>query len=290
MGSLRGRVARYAWGRDYHDVIPPRLRAISELLRDLAGAEIRSRTFVDTGPLVDRGAAVRAGLGFVGKNTCLLTGPHGSYVFLSAVLTTAEIAPDPLVTKDCGSCTACIDACPTEALLGGQQIDATRCISYLTIEHRGSLPRDLRPLMGDWVFGCDICQEVCPWNRARSISFHREFVPSEGAGADLDLVDLLGLDDAAFRARFKGTPLTRAKRRGLLRNAAVALGNQGDLRAIPALLGALRDPEPLVREHAAWALAQIGSLPANAREALAQALAEEAEPPVRAELREALSG
>lgn len=285
---LRGRVARYAWGRDYHDVIPPKLKALAAFVCDLAGPQTRCRTFVDTGPLVDRAAAVRAGLGFVGKNTCVLTGPHGSYVFLSAVLTTAEIAPDPLVTKDCGSCRACIDACPTTAILGPNEIDATRCISYLTIEHRGSIPHELRPQMGDWVFGCDICQEVCPWNRARSPAAHPEYAPSEGAGSALDLGELLGLDAPKFRARFRGTPLTRAKRRGLLRNAAVALGNLGDPAAVPALLGALTDPEPLVREHAAWALRQLGPLPDPERQVLARALDRETDFAARAELEAAL--
>ncbi len=287
-GGPRGRVARYAWGRDYHEVIPPRLRALAKAIVELAGPETRCRSFVDTGPLIDRAAAERSGVGFVGKNSCVLTGRHGSYVFLSAILTTASLPPDPLVTRDCGSCRACIDACPTDALLAPGALDARRCISYLTIEHRGAIPQALRPTMGSWVFGCDICQEICPWNRARPVSKHAEFAPSEGAGPALDLIELLGLDDAAYRARFRHTALTRPKRRGLLRNAAVALGNARDPRAIPALVRALRDPEPLVRGHAAWALGQLGELPDDALLALATALSVETDPSVVEELRAVL--
>jgi epoxyqueuosine reductase len=322
----RGRVARYARGRDYHDVIRPRLRSLAGTIVDAFGADTRCRTFVDTGPLVDRAAAVRAGLGFIGKNTCLLTGRHGSYVLLSAILTTAELRPDPPVTKDCGLCRACIDACPTEAIVAPGQLNATRCISYLTIEHRGAIPTQLRPKMGDWVFGCDICQEVCPWNQARPDPKHSEFQPTDqagnltstsrqstddgrisasssgfqtmgdgndldkiGAGESLDLIEVLGLDDAGFRARFRGTPLTRPKRRGLLRNAAVALGNQRDARAAPALLCALSDEEPLVRGHAAWALGQLPS-DATVRDGLRRALGSETDEYVRQEIVEALGG
>jgi epoxyqueuosine reductase len=285
---LHGRVARYAWGRDYHDVIPPRLRELAATIEVIApGAH--TRTFVDTGPLVDRAAAERAGLGFIGKNTCVLTGPRGSYVFLSAILTTAELAAEPGLIRDCGSCRACLDACPTDAFVGPRELDATRCISYLTIEHRGPIARELRPLMGSWVFGCDVCQEVCPWNRARPAGTHVEFQPNQGAGPALDLIELLGLDDAAFRARFRGTPLTRPKRRGLLRNAAVALGNSHDPRAIPALLRALEDAEPLVRGHAAWALGQMDGLAEDDRAALERALAIETDPDVRREIADALA-
>jgi epoxyqueuosine reductase len=283
-----GRVARYARGRDYHDVIPPRLRALAAAIVELCGPETKCRTFVDTGPLVDRAAAERAGLGFVGKNTCLLTGRYGSYVFLSAILTTAALPSDPFVTRDCGSCRACLNACPTGAFIAPRQLDATRCISYLTIEHRGAIPHALRPRIGDWVFGCDVCQEVCPWNRARSPTAHEEFAPQAGAGNTLDLAELLTLDEAAFRARFRGTPLMRTKRRGLLRNAAIALGNSGDRAVIPALLGALSDAEPLVRGHAAWALGELAPLPAEAIATLRTALAAETDPEARAEMRAAL--
>jgi len=284
----RGRVARYAWGRDYHDVIGKRLRALADVVIDLAGKGTRYRAFVDTGPLVDRAAAERAGLGFVGKNACVLTGRYGSYVFLSAILTTAELEPDPFVARDCGACRACLDACPTDAFVAPGQLDARRCISYLTIEHRGFISPELRPLMGDWVFGCDVCQEVCPWNRARSEAHHPEFAPDTGAGESLDLIELLGMDDPAFRARFRGTPLTRAKRGGLLRNAAIALGNRGNPVAIPALITALADADPLVRGHAAWALARIGQLPSSVVKAVQRTLAVEDDVEVRHELEEAL--
>lgn len=287
-GSLEGRVARYARGRDYHEVIRPKLRELAASIQTLVGPETRSRLFVDTGPLVDRAAAERAGLGFIGKNTCLLTAAHGSYVFLSAILTTAVFPADRVSPRDCGSCRACIDACPTDAIIAPGTLDAPRCIAYLTIEHRGTIPRELRPHLGAWVFGCDVCQEVCPWNRARPPSAHAEFAPSAGAGATLDLLEVLRLDDAAFRTRFRGTPITRARRAGLLRNAAVALGNARDPRAIPALVAALRDPEPLVRGHAAWALGQMEELPSWALGALRTALAVEPDPDARAEINSAL--
>jgi len=308
----RGRVARYARGHDYHDVIRPRLRSLATAIVELFGPDTRCRSFVDTGPLVDRAAAVRAGLGFIGKNTCLLTGRHGSYVLLSAILTTADLPPDPVSTRDCGSCRACIDACPTDAIVAPGQLDATRCISYLTIEHRGSIPVHLRPKMGGWVFGCDICQEVCPWNHARRGAKEgalkapmvgpgdsldqawpgtkkKDLQPMNGVGNSLDLIEVLALNDAAFRARFRGTPLTRPKRTGLLRNAAVALGNRRDPRAVPALLAALSDHEPLVRGHAAWALGRVGEAAPPVVGALADALATESDPEARNEIEDALA-
>jgi epoxyqueuosine reductase len=288
-GPMRGRVARYAWGRDYHDLIPPRLRALADFLKEVGGPETRSRIFVDTGPLLDRAAAERAGIGFVGKNTCLLTGRHGSFVFLSAIVTTALLPGDPLISRDCGSCRACLDACPTGAFVAPRVLDARRCISYLTIEHRGSLPRDLRPALGSWVFGCDVCQDVCPWNHGRPAASADDFAPAAGAGQDLDLLEILRLDEAAFRVRFRGTPLTRAKRVGLLRNAAVALGNGHDPAAVSALVGALTDVEPVVREHAAWALSQLRPLPADARLSLERQLAVEEDAAARCEIELALT-
>lgn len=287
--GLQGRVARYAWGRDYHEVIPPRLRALASAISDLAGPDVRCRSFVDTGPLVDRAAAERAGIGFVGKNTCILTGRHGSYVFLSAILTTAEIAADPFAARDCGSCRACLDACPTGAFVAPRQLDATRCVSYLTIEHRGWIPQHLRPGIGDWVFGCDVCQEVCPWNRARPGSAHDQFGPEHGAGPSLDLITLLSMDESAFRSRFRGTPLTRPKRAGLLRNAAIVLGNLGDRAAVEPLVSALEDPDALVRGHAAWALGRMAPLPPAAIAALERALDEEPDEQAAQEIAAALA-
>jgi epoxyqueuosine reductase len=285
----RGRVARYAWGRDYHDVIGKRLRPLAGTITRLAGPGTRCRIFVDTGPLVERAAAERAGLGFVGKNACVLTGRYGSYVLLSAIITTAALEPDPFIARDCGSCRACLDACPTDAFVEAGRLDARRCISYLTIEHRGFIPGELRPLMGDWVFGCDVCQEVCPWNRARASAHHPELSAAAGVGESLDLIELLATDEAAFRNRFRGTPLTRPKRGGLLRNAAVALGNSGGRAAIPALTAALDDADALVRGHAAWALSRIGDLPSETVQSLERARAIEEDQEVRWELEDALS-
>jgi epoxyqueuosine reductase len=250
------RVARYAHGADYHDVLRRRL---NELLAWLQGEVpgVRGRGVVDTAPLLERDFARRAGLGWFGKNTMLLNKRQGSYFFLGALLLDLELRADvPHETAHCGTCTACLDACPTQAFTGPGWLDARRCISYLTIELRGPVPQELRPAVGDWLFGCDVCQEVCPWNRKAPPG--RE--PAFRARPDLDPVDpaeLLGLSEEAFRERFRGTALTRAKRRGLLRNAAIVLGNLGDPAALPALERALGDPEPLVREAARWAIGRL---------------------------------
>jgi epoxyqueuosine reductase len=253
---LAGRVARYARSEDYHDV----LRRQLNMLLDWVQGEVPGclgRAVVDTAPLLERDFARRAGLGWIGKNTMLIHPRLGSYFLLGALLVDIALEADPpFTTHHCGSCTACLNACPTEAFAGPGELDARRCISYLTIELRESIPRPLRPRMGEWVFGCDVCQEVCPWNRK---------APDEGALepradlAGLDLVELLGLGEEEFRTRFRGTALSRPKRRGLLRNAAIALGNRGDPAALPALRKALGDPEPLVREAAAWAIERIES-------------------------------
>jgi epoxyqueuosine reductase len=248
-------VARYAWGDDYHDALQTRLRQLSAFVAGALDRPVKSRGFVDSGPLVERDAAVRAGLGFRGKNTNLLT-PIGSFVFLGALLTDAELEFDVPTVKDCGSCRLCIDACPTDALATPYHLAAERCIAYLTIEHRGPIPEPLRPQLGEWVFGCDICQEVCPHNastRGRPRGW-AEFEPRPGLGSMPPLVELLELDDEQYRARLRGSPVKRAKRRGLARNAALALGNGGDPSVLPALRRAAEgDPEPLVREAAAWA-------------------------------------
>jgi epoxyqueuosine reductase len=252
--SAIGRVARYACGPDYHDVLRERLNRLLAWLQT-EQPSCRGRGVVDTAPLLERDFARRAGLGWIGKNTMLLNKRQGSYFFLGALLVDLELTPDPPHTAShCGTCTACLDACPTGAFVGPGWLDARRCISYLTIELKGDVPEDLRPGLGDWVFGCDVCQEVCPWNR------HAPDAGPEWPRRDLealDLIEVLGLSPEEFRQRFRGTALMRSKRRGLLRNAALVLGNQGDPAALPALRRALDDPEPLVREAARWAIARI---------------------------------
>ncbi len=246
-------VARYAWGADYHDVMEPRLRALrDDLATVVPGSE--GRVYVDTGPLLERELAARAGLGWVGKNTMLLHPALGSWFFIGVVLTTAELAFDAPVADRCGTCTRCLEACPTEAFVTPYVLDARRCISYLTIEHRGPIPTELRPRLGALAFGCDICQSVCPWNRRAPITAEAAFV-----ARDLpSLAELARLTDEAYRTRLRGSPLKRARRRGLARNATVALGNTKDPAAAgPALAPALQDPDPQVREHAAWALEQL---------------------------------
>ena len=254
----QGIVARYAQHPDYHDLLKPPLQALTEFLDAAAGVSQRSLWYVDTGPILERDLAQRAGVGFVGKHTNLISRSLGNWFLLAEILTTAELEPDAPEHNHCGSCTRCLSACPTGALPAPFTLDARRCISYLTIEHRGSIPEDLRPAIGTRIFGCDDCLAACPWNRfARAGAILREH-----HRADLtqpDLLELLSLDEATFKSRFAGTPLLRTKRRGLLRNVCVALGNVGDPRAIPALTLAAQDPEPLIAEHAAWALRRIGS-------------------------------
>lgn len=257
-GEPHGVVARYARGTDYHDIMKARLTELAASIRDLGGSDCRTRIFVDSSPLIERAAAARAGLGFIGKNTNLLTREAGSFLLLGALLTTLDLIPDQPTLRDCGQCRLCLDACPTGALPEPFMLDANRCISYLTIEHREAIPHDLRPQLGNLVFGCDICQDVCPWNRARRRPGWSEFTGSEHTDRP-PLRHLLALDDAAFRDRYRRTPLWRTKRRGLARNAAIALGNTGTEGDLSALAAALRDPEPLVRGHAAWAIGQIGA-------------------------------
>jgi epoxyqueuosine reductase len=258
----RGKVARYAKGEDYHDVLRRRLNQLLAWLQN-AVSNCHGRAVVDTAPLLERDFARRAGLGWIGKNTMLLNKELGSYFFLGALLVDIELVPDPPhETMHCGTCTACLDSCPTQAFIEPGLLDARRCISYLTIELKGTIPPELRPPMGDWVFGCDVCQEVCPWNRKAPPASEPGFQPRADLES-IDLVELLGLSEDEFRRRFRGTALTRSKRRGLLRNAALALGNQGDPSALPALERALHDHEPLVREAAQWAIERIAA--ANTR-------------------------
>ena len=254
-------VSRYARGRDYHDVIRPRLVELGEFIGSAAGARVASRVAVDSSAVLERDLAARAGLGWVGKNTNLLTPSLGSYFFIGIVLTTAALPFDQREPDRCGTCTACLDACPTRAFVAPYVLDARRCISYLTIEHRGDIAGDLAEQIGGWVFGCDVCQEVCPWNRKAEPGHEPALGPSGTFGA---LETLLELDPAAFRARFRGSALSRTKRTGLLRNAAIVLANRGEQRAVGALTRALDDEDAVVRGAAAWALAKLGdSSPRN---------------------------
>jgi epoxyqueuosine reductase len=309
-GPPRGRISRYAWGDDYHDSLKARLQQFAAWLREYARAEVpdvQTRLFVDTGRMVDRAVAQRAGLGWYGKNTNILTHGWGSWVFLAEIVTNLPLPEEEFDTPlkaNCGKCELCLHACPTGALPAPYVLDNRRCISYLTIELRGSIPLELRPLMGNLIFGCDICQQVCPVNvvaerrlglrgdippGTRSVTFHprREFAPRPAIGGNPELIPLLKLSEEEFRERFRGSPIKRTKRRGLLRNVCVALGNSGDRSAVPALCEALHHEEALVRGHAAWALGQLGGT--QARYALEQALTTETDDEVQREIRCALA-
>lgn len=280
-----GRVSCYAWGQeDYHDVIHRRLGTLCELARQLQPG-VRARGVVDTAPLLEREFAQLAGLGWIGKNTLLLDRGAGSWFFLAALLLDCELEYDtPTSVNHCGTCRACLDACPTGAFPEPYVLDATRCISYLTIELRGPIPRALRTEMGDWVFGCDVCQDVCPWNR-RAARGDGAFDPQEWLNG-LALEPLFDWDDDRFRQMFRRTPLWRARRRGLLRNAAIALGNHPSPDAIVPLGRGLQDPEPLVRGACAWALGQLGGR--ESRDLLQARSAVESDESVRQEIDEAL--
>ena len=290
IGPGRGRVARYARGDDYHDLLRGRLNALADWLMERVPGS-RARGVVDSAPLAERDYGRLAGLGWFGKNTMLIDPGAGSYFLLSSLLTTVELPIDaPIATDHCGTCTACLDACPTGALPEPRLLDATKCISALTIEDHGPVASDLRSAMGDWIFGCDICQEVCPWNRHAPGSDEPALQPREGQ-ATLDLAGLLRLDEAGFRARFRGSPLLRAKRRGLLRSAAIALGNRPDPAALPALARATADPEPVVRGAAIWALGRwlaLGVAADSVKTILAGRRSLEADLDVRAEIERAL--
>jgi epoxyqueuosine reductase len=247
-------VSRYARGSDYHDLMRPRLAAVVDVLREAGGPDVASRAAVDTSAVLERDLAARAGLGWIGKNTNLIAAGTGSYFFIGTVLTTAVLIPDGPAAAHCGTCTACLDACPTQAFVGPWVLDARRCLAYLTIEHRGDVADEWKPLMGDWLFGCDVCQEVCPWNRKAPPAREPALAPSQPLPS---LPTLLTLDETAFRARFRGSAMSRAKRAGLARNAALMLGHRGDHAAAPALRRALDDPDEGVRRAAAWALARL---------------------------------
>jgi epoxyqueuosine reductase len=314
-GVPRGSISRYAWGDDYHEIIKPRLQQFATWLRTYGRDQVENvetRLFVDTGRMVDRAVAQRAGLGWYGKNTTILTKGWGSWVFLAEIVTNLPLGEgsgnlyDTPLKANCGNCEICLHACPTAALPAPYVLDNTRCISYLTIELRGSIPLELRPLMGNLIFGCDICQQVCPVNKvaerrlglradsgvvtpvSQPVHFQprQEFRPRNDIGSAPELIPLLSLTEGQFRERFLRSPIRRTKRRGLLRNVCVALGNSGDPQAVPALIGALHDDEPLIRGHAAWALGRIGG--EEAKRALEEALVGEEDAESRKEIRCAL--
>jgi epoxyqueuosine reductase len=254
--KLRGIIARYARYDDYHDVLGLKLKQLSSCLNELGGPEVRSLWYVDTGPVLERDFAQRAGLGFVGKHTNLISLKLGNWIFVSEILTTLELEPDAPEKNHCGHCTRCITACPTNAITAPFQLDARKCISYLTIELKGAIPVELRPAIGNRIYGCDDCLAACPWNKfARTGHLMQSHARRELAQPDL--MELLQLDNAGFKSKFAGTPMLRTKRRGVLRNVCVALGNIGDATALPALKESANDPEPLIAEHARWAIEQI---------------------------------
>jgi epoxyqueuosine reductase len=252
----KGWISRYAWGDDYHDPMRRKLNMLLDRVKELHSEPVQGRAFVDSGPVLERDLAGVAGLGWIGKNTHLISPKKGSWFFLGELFVDLQLAYDRPVRDRCGRCDLCLKACPTNAFVGPYVLDARRCISYLTIELKGSIPRHLRPLVGNHIFGCDICQEVCPYNVKAQASAEDAYQPRAGLHAP-QLIPLLGLDQDEFRRRFKGSPILRAKRRGFLRNVAVALGNLKCLEAVPELIRVLDDEEPLVRGHAAWALGEI---------------------------------
>lgn len=285
---LHGRVAAYAWGKDYHDIIIERLEKVAHQIEALNGQPLNYRAYTDTGPILERDFAMQAGLGWIGKNTCLISPRHGSYFLLGVLFIDLKIDPDPPFTTDqCGNCQRCIEACPTDCILPDRTIDSARCISYLTIENKDPIPPELRPALENQVFGCDICQQVCPWNiRFGKSDGDAALAPRHEQTFPHLPTDLL-LDPQQFIEKYRETPLLRPKRRGFLRNLAVALGNARDPQTVPALLTCLHhEEEPLVRAHVAWALGQVGT--PLALKSLEEALPQERDPVVVDEIRSAI--
>ncbi|MGA7193131.1 MAG: tRNA epoxyqueuosine(34) reductase QueG [Anaerolineales bacterium] len=257
VNDIEGQIASYAWGDDYHLVIPKRLQALVDFIDKQVGHSVPNRWYTDTGPILERDLAQRAGLGWIGKNTCLINPRHGSYFLLAEILLGIELEPDPpFQTDQCGTCTRCIEACPTECILPDRTIDARRCISYLTIELKDDIPTELRSFTGNWIFGCDICQTVCPWNRFAASDGDPVLAPREDVPHP-NLIRELELTSEEFNRKFKNSPIKRTKHRGYLRNVAVALGKSKDAAALPTLKKALNHPDLIIREHAKWALEQI---------------------------------
>lgn len=288
-GVPRGRISRYARGTDYHRLLPDRLRRLHAMIEVDVGHAVEARFLTDHARIVDRAVAARAGLGWYGKNSCIIVPGHGSWVMLAELLLDLDLEPDAPLDRNCGRCRICLDRCPTGAIVAPYTIDAPSCISFQTIENRGAIPRHLRSQMGDWVFGCDVCQEVCPYTGAAQDAPDPAFLPQHIENAYPSLHALLAMSDATFRERYRGTAVMRAKRHGMARNAAVALGNIGtedDTRSLVAAL--LGHDAPLVRGHAAWALKRIGG--AAARSGLNRAWQRESDPDARAEITLALEG
>ena len=283
--GAKGWISRYAWGDDYHDLVKNRLESLLDKFKEISPEPVTGRAFVDSGPVLERDIAGIAGIGWIGKNTQLISPRRGSWFFLGELFLSSELAYDRPIKDRCGQCDLCLKACPTGAFVGPYILDARRCISYLTIELKGVIPIHLRPLIGNHIFGCDICQEVCPYNVKATPTEEEAFSPREGLYVP-ELIPLLSLSEEEFRHRFRGSPILRAKRRGFLRNVAVALGNLKKEEAIPALIQALADQEPLVRRHVAWALGQIGSF--KSLTALQKRLIVEPDLDVKKEIEEAI--
>ncbi len=295
-----GRIASYAWGVDYHFVLPERLSLLEKLVSQIAGKQVVAKGYTDTGPILERELAQRAGVGWIGKNTCLIAPHQGSYFLLAELFLDFELEPDPPFTMDaCGSCQRCIQACPTQCIRSDRTLDSGRCISYQTIENKASIPADLRPKMGNWVFGCDICQMVCPWNKrfADSGADPISFYPHTTVDQELlnlrpefpfpDLINDLSLSPQDFNAKFARSPVLRSKHRGYLRNVAIALGNDPDPSSLPVLTETLRhEPETLARGSAAWALGKLNI--SAAFEALKSAQNTETDPGVLNEIHQSL--
>jgi epoxyqueuosine reductase len=275
----RGAISCYAQCKDYHDVIRSGLKRVAGKLAEASGADVK--VFVDTAPLMEKPLAEAAGLGWQGKHTNLVSREFGSWLFLGAILTAAELEPDAPEVDHCGSCSRCLDICPTQAFPAPYQLDARRCIAYLTIEHKGHIPREFRQPMGNRVFGCDDCLAVCPWNKFAETARETRLAARESMSS-LSLSQLLALDDAAFRARFAGTPVKRTGRDRIIRNALIAAGNSGDASLIPAVERLLEDPSSLVRAMAAWALRRLAA-PEQWARARDRAMSEETDADVRAE-------
>ncbi|MEZ4505963.1 MAG: tRNA epoxyqueuosine(34) reductase QueG [Thermomicrobiales bacterium] len=286
-GLLRGKISRYAWGLDYHDFLKQRMSTLLERIEAKAGRPVEARRLVDTARIVDRAVAGRSGLGWYGKHTCIIVPGYGSWVLLGELLLDFELEPDAPLDRNCGRCRACIDRCPTGAITGPYELDSTRCISFQTIEQRDAIPVELRTRFGNWVFGCDECQEICPYTGAAQVVADPDLQPASLRNVAPELDWLLAMTESDFRATYRGTAVLRAKRRGLARNAAVALGNAGDDRAVPVLSAALfGHDEPLVRGHAAWALGRYPGR--SARDALDCSRGTESDPDAKREINLAL--